>query len=94
MSETSCIINDHRLIDSIFACAKSDIVIHISSTLNADLNINDLLKKMLAERKKIAESFVSLHFNPEVRESYNGNLLELFSKYNNEIIKLVGLYTL
>lgn len=89
MSATENFMKMQGVIRGIYACCRSTVTIEIKSENCRDDAVNAALQRLLHERKEVAKAYAEAEFNNDKQMQ----LIDLFSMYNNEIIKIVGLYT-
>ena len=82
----SC-VNIRRFV--LFDVSRSNLKIEIKNENYSNDAINKALQRLLDERKKIATAYIDDKSNSKTKNE----LIVLFSKYNEEIIQLIGLYT-
>jgi hypothetical protein len=79
-------LKEKDVINSIHACYEQDLKIEI----NVD-SINRFIGQLLNMRKQIAIAYIECSKFDQCKKD---ELIRLFSMYNEEIIKVVGLYTI
>lgn len=90
MTTTENFTKRQEVVKVIYACHQSVLKIEIKNENYHNSAINVALQRLLHERKEVAKSFVETKFT----EDGKNELIELFSKYNEEICKIVGLCTI
>jgi len=80
------------VIKSIYVCCESDFTITIETDDQSHKHdpLQRALEMLMQKRKEIAK----LYTNSFADEDNKNELLQLFSKYNENIIQLLGLHTL
>ena len=86
-------IKKRDIVHAMMTCYETDLKIKTVGTTMNDYTsdpVNHVLERLLSERKRVARIFIDKEYNYEEAEA----LIEMFSKYNENIIQTIGLYTL
>lgn len=88
MNTNSDFYKVQAITNGIYACYDSTLKIEVINDKCCDNDINFVLQQLVYNRKEVAKAFIDGKLNIENKDE----LMELFSRYNKEIISLLGLH--